>query len=179
VAILPIFGKLILETIKAIWEMKKYELIYYGENSGITQKRFGLYNEANVGRGKTLDPCANGPRDDLHPIDLDGNTSAPNALAEGDLSSGLLFKELSRSTKKWSDKILVLLRIQGLGFKDPTLWPFFAGERKSGSSRQRFESLLPGKKQPKLREILQIWATLTQKFSLQYLVLFCAFIRLA
>jgi hypothetical protein len=23
---------------------------------------------------------------------------------------------------------VVLLRIQGLGFKDPTLWPFFAGE---------------------------------------------------
>jgi hypothetical protein len=52
---------------------------------------------------------------------------------------------------------LVLLRIQGLGFKDPTLWPFFAGERKSGSSRQGFESLLQGKKQPKM--ISQIWAT--------------------
>jgi hypothetical protein len=44
-----------------------------------------------------------------------------------------------------------------LGFKDPTLWLFFAGERKSGSSRQGFESLLPAKKHPKM--ILQIWAT--------------------
>jgi hypothetical protein len=36
--------------------MKKYELIYYsaGENFGITQKRFSLYNKANVGRGKQL-----------------------------------------------------------------------------------------------------------------------------
>jgi hypothetical protein len=58
---------------------------------------------------------------------------------------------------------LVLLQIQGLGFKDPTLWPFFAGERKSGSSRQGFESLLPGKKHPKLREISQIWATFGTK----------------
>jgi hypothetical protein len=46
-----------------------------------------------------------------------------------------------------------------MGFKDPTLWPFFAGERKYGSSRQGFESLLPAKKHPKLPEILQIWAT--------------------
>jgi hypothetical protein len=60
---------------------------------------------------------------------------------------------------------VVLLRIQGLGFKYPTLWPFFAGERKSGSSRQGFESLLPGKKHPKLPEISQIWATFgTKKF---------------
>jgi hypothetical protein len=53
----------------------------------------------------------------------------------------------------------VLLRIQGLGFKDPTLWPFFAGERKSGSSRQGSESLLTGKKHQKLPEISPIWAT--------------------
>jgi hypothetical protein len=46
-----------------------------------------------------------------------------------------------------------------LGFKDPTFWPFFARERKSESSRQGFESLLPGKKHPKLSEISQIWAT--------------------
>jgi hypothetical protein len=71
---------------------------------------------------------------------------------------------------------LVLLRIQGLGFKDPTLWPFFAGERKSGSSGQRFESLLPGKKHPKLPEISQIWATFGTNFVLAVLVLFCAFI---
>jgi hypothetical protein len=51
-----------------------------------------------------------------------------------------------------------------LGFKDPTLWPFFAGERKSGSSRQGSKSLLPGKKHPKLREISQIWATFGTKF---------------
>jgi hypothetical protein len=63
-----------------------------------------------------------------------------------------------------------------LGFKDPTLWPFFAGERKSGSSRQGFESLLPGKTHPKLPEILQL---LEQKNYLQFLVLFCAFIRSA
>jgi hypothetical protein len=46
-----------------------------------------------------------------------------------------------------------------LGFKDPTLWPFFARERKTGSSRQGSESLLPGKKHPKLPKISQIWAT--------------------
>jgi hypothetical protein len=45
---------------------------------------------------------------------------------------------------------VVLLRIQGLGFKDPTLRPFLAGERKSGSSRQGFQSLLPDKKAPKI-----------------------------
>jgi hypothetical protein len=32
-------------------------------------------------------------------------------------------------------------------------------KRKSGTSRQGFESLLPGKKHPKLPEIAQIWAT--------------------
>jgi hypothetical protein len=73
----------------------------------------------------------------------------------------------------------VLLQIQGLGFKDPTLWPFFAGERKSGSSRQGFESLLPGKKHPKLREISQNWPTLGTKNLFVVLVLFCALIRLA
>jgi hypothetical protein len=36
----------------------------------------------------------------------------------------------------------VLLRIQGLGFKDPTLWPFFARERKSGSSIRSKDSNL-------------------------------------
>jgi hypothetical protein len=65
----------------------------------------------------------------------------------------------TRSPKAKSLSLLVLLRIQGLGFKDPTLWPFVAGERKSGSSRQGFESLLQGKKHPKLTEISQIWAT--------------------
>jgi hypothetical protein len=54
---------------------------------------------------------------------------------------------------------VVLLRIQGLGFKDPTLWPFFARERKSGSSRQEFKSLLQGKKHQKMPEISQIWVT--------------------
>jgi hypothetical protein len=39
--------------------------------------------------------------------------------------------------------------------------------------------LLPGKKHPKLPGISQIWATFAQLFSLQFLVLFCAFIRLA
>jgi hypothetical protein len=76
--------------------------------------------------------------------------------------------------------IVVLLRIQGLGFKDPTLWPFFAGERKSGSSRQGFESLLPGKKPPKLLKILQIWETFgTYFFLAEFLVLFGAFTRSA
>jgi hypothetical protein len=51
---------------------------------------------------------------------------------------------------------LVLVRIQGLGFKDPSLRPFFARERESGSSRQGFKSLLPGKKHPKFPEISQI-----------------------
>jgi hypothetical protein len=75
---------------------------------------------------------------------------------------------------------VVLLRIQGLGFKDPTLWPFFAGEGKSGSLRQGFESLLPGKKHPKLLKIPQIWATFgTYFFLAEFLVLFCAFIRWA
>jgi hypothetical protein len=68
----------------------------------------------------------------------------------------------------------VLLRIQGLGFKDPTLWPFFAGERKSGSSRQGSESLLPGKKHPKLPEISPIWATFGTNF---FFAVFSAFLR--
>jgi hypothetical protein len=56
VSILPIFGKLFLETVKAVWEKKKYELIYYGdgENFGITQKRFGRFIEVNASRGKEL-----------------------------------------------------------------------------------------------------------------------------
>jgi hypothetical protein len=56
VAILPIFGKLFLETVKAIWEMEMYELIYYGngENFGITQKRFGLFLETAICEGKQL-----------------------------------------------------------------------------------------------------------------------------
>jgi hypothetical protein len=75
------------------------------------------------------------------------------------------------------DPFLVLLRIQGLGFKDPTLWPFFARERKSGSSRQGFESLLPGKKHLKLTKFSQIWATLGTIFFLaEFLVLFGTFI---
>jgi hypothetical protein len=69
---------------------------------------------------------------------------------------------------------LVLLRIQGLGFKDPTLWPFFAGERKSGSSRQGFESLLQGKKHPKLPKISQIRATFGTK---NFFAVFSAFLR--
>jgi hypothetical protein len=75
--------------------------------------------------------------------------------------------------------MLVLLRIQGLGLKDPTIWPFFAGERKSGSSRQGFESLLPGKKHPKLLESLPIWATFGTKIFFAVFSAFCAFIRLA
>jgi hypothetical protein len=73
---------------------------------------------------------------------------------------------------------LVLLRIQGLGFKDPTLWAFSARERKSGSLRQGFESLLPVKKHPKLPEIiLQIWATFGTIFFLaEFLVLFCCYV---
>jgi hypothetical protein len=67
-----------------------------------------------------------------------------------------------------------LLQIQGLGFKDPTLWPFFAGERKSGSSRQGFESLLPGKKHPKWPGISQIWATFGTIF---FVAVFSAFLR--
>jgi hypothetical protein len=70
--------------------------------------------------------------------------------------------------------VLVLLRIQGLGFKDPTLWPFFAGERKSGSSRHGFESLLPGKKHPKLPKISQIWAIYGTK---KIFSVFSAFLR--
>jgi hypothetical protein len=69
---------------------------------------------------------------------------------------------------------VVLLRIQGLGFKDPTLWPFFAGERKSGSLRQGFESLLPGKKHPKLPKISQIWATFG---TTNFFAVFSAFLR--
>jgi hypothetical protein len=65
-----------------------------------------------------------------------------------------------------------------LGFKDPTLWPFLARERKSGSSRQGFESLLPGKKHPKLPEISLTLATFGQIIFLEeFLVLFGAFIR--
>jgi hypothetical protein len=69
---------------------------------------------------------------------------------------------------------LVLLRIQGLGFKDQTLWLFFAGERKSGSSRQGFESLLQCKKHPKLPGISQIWATFSTIF---VVAVFSAFLR--
>jgi ABC-type multidrug transport system permease subunit len=61
-----------------------------------------------------------------------------------------------------------------LGFQDPTLWPFFAGERKSGSSRQGFESLLTGKKHPKLPEISQIWVTFGYIF---FFTVFSAFLR--
>jgi hypothetical protein len=46
VAILPIFGKLFLEMVKAICK-----------NFGITQKRFRLFNEFNLGRGKQLSTC--------------------------------------------------------------------------------------------------------------------------
>jgi hypothetical protein len=74
------------------------------------------------------------------------------------------FRDLPITSLALKDRLnvflLVLLRIQGLGFKDKTLWPFFARERKSGSSTQGFESLLPGKKHPKLPEITQIWAAL-------------------
>jgi hypothetical protein len=70
----------------------------------------------------------------------------------------------------------VLLQIQGLGFKDPTLWPFFVGIRKSGSSRQGFESLLPGKKHPQLPEISQIWAAFGTNF---FFAVCSAFIRSA
>jgi hypothetical protein len=72
------------------------------------------------------------------------------------------------------EKAVVFLRIQGLGFEDPTLWPFFAGERKSGSLRQGFESLLPGKKHPKLPEISQIWATFGTTV---FFEVFCAFLQ--
>jgi hypothetical protein len=61
-----------------------------------------------------------------------------------------------------------------LGFKDPTLWPFFVVERKSGSSRQGFESLLPAKKHPKLPEISQIWATFGTIF---FFAVFSPFLR--
>jgi hypothetical protein len=61
-----------------------------------------------------------------------------------------------------------------LGFKDPTLWPFIAGERKSGSLRQGFESLLPGKKHQKLPEISQIWATFGTNV---FFAVFSAFLR--
>jgi hypothetical protein len=50
-------------------------------------------------------------------------------------------------------------------FKDPTIWPFFAEERKCGSSRHGFESLLPGKKHPQLPEI-------SKKNYVQFVVLF-------
>jgi hypothetical protein len=50
VAILPIFGKLFLETVKAIWEMKMYELIYYGNG-----ENFGkLSLETAICEGKQL-----------------------------------------------------------------------------------------------------------------------------
>jgi hypothetical protein len=61
-----------------------------------------------------------------------------------------------------------------LGFKDPTLWPFFAGERKSGSLRQGYKSLLTGKKHPKLSDILQIWATFGTTF---FVAVLSAFLR--
>jgi hypothetical protein len=70
--------------------------------------------------------------------------------------------------------LVVLLRIQGLGFKHPTHRPFFAGERKSGSSRQGSESLLPGKKHPKLPAISPIWATFGTNF---FFAVFNAFLR--
>jgi hypothetical protein len=53
---------------------------------------------------------------------------------------------------------------------------FFTGERKSGSSRQIFESLLPVKKHPKLPGILQIWATFSTK---NFFAVFSAFLRVS
>jgi hypothetical protein len=70
----------------------------------------------------------------------------------------------------------------GIGIQRSDSLDLFAVERKSGFSRQGFETLLPGKKHPKLQEIFQIWATFgTKNFfaSFSALVLFCAFIRLA
>jgi hypothetical protein len=57
--------------------------------------------------------------------------------------------------------------------------PLFAGERKSGSSRQGFKSLLPGKKHPKLPEISQIWATFGSKMLFSVFSAFLRAIRLA
>jgi hypothetical protein len=70
----------------------------------------------------------------------------------------------------------VLLRIQGLGSKIRLFGPFFTGERKSGSSRQIFESLLPVKKHPKLPGILLIWATFSTK---NFFAVFSAFLRVS
>jgi hypothetical protein len=47
----------------------------------------------------------------------------------------------------------------GIGIQRSDSSALFAGERKSGSSRQGFESLLPGKKHPKLPEFSLIWAS--------------------
>jgi hypothetical protein len=64
--------------------------------------------------------------------------------------------------------------VTGLGFKDPTLWPFFAGERKSESLREGSESLLPGKKHQQLPEISPIWATFGTNF---FFAVFSVFLR--
>jgi hypothetical protein len=112
---------------------------------------------------------------------------APNAMDKGDCAGygKILICQREKPSPKtkpvWRDLrpmrwggLVVLLRIQGLGFKDPTLWPFIEGERKSGSSRQGLESLLPGKRHPKLPEISQIWATIG---TTNFLAVCSAFLR--
>jgi hypothetical protein len=80
-----------------------------------------------------------------------------------------LFLALEKKTseKKFSflfiEQIVSVVTDPGIGIQRSDSLALFAGERKSGSSRQGFESLLPGKKHPKLREISQIWATFGTK----------------
>jgi hypothetical protein len=90
VAILPVFGKLFLETVKAIWEMRMYELIYYGngENFGITQKRFGLYNEANVGRGKQLSTCVRMGHGMIFTSTVTAQTIVKSVMEKADILEG-------------------------------------------------------------------------------------------
>jgi hypothetical protein len=90
------------------------------------------------------------------------------------LNAGTLFFFFFSPFLRLSRFVLMLLRIQGLGFKDPTLWPFFAGERRSGSLKQGFESLLPGKRHQKLPEISQIWATFGKNL---FFAVFSVFLR--
>jgi hypothetical protein len=52
----------------------------------------------------------------------------------------------------------------GIGIQRSDSLALFVGIRKSGSSRQGFESLLPGKKHPQLPEISQIWAAFGTNF---------------
>jgi hypothetical protein len=91
-------------------------------------------------------------------------------------SSGIDSRPLLEVTSlTWCHKALAsVVTDPGIGIQRSDSLALFAGEIKSGSLRQGFESLVPGKKHPKLPEISQIWATFGTKM---LLTVFCVFLR--